>query len=169
MAIGELPRLFRFAFPAEKRHRFVASSWGPSGAAWLRPRIEGKIEVLTSHRVHASSVREGRVRLELEGPGGRKEIQTDHVVAATGFKVDVDRMSILSAGLKSRIAREAQAPKLDPWFETSAPGLFMVGVASSPTFGPVMRFMFGAKHAAPLVTRRLKWRGRVRRFGLSGR
>jgi thioredoxin reductase len=162
LALSECPRLFRFAFPAEKRHRFVANSWGPTGADWLRPRLEGKVEVLTSHRVRGASVHEGRVRLSVEAPGGSKEIDTDHVIAATGFKVDLDRMGMLSPALKARLAREAQAPKLDAGFETSSPGLFMVGVASAPTFGPVMRFMFGAKHAAPLVTQRLKWRRRTR-------
>jgi cation diffusion facilitator CzcD-associated flavoprotein CzcO len=162
--IGEFPRLFRFAFSAEKRHRFVANSWGPTGADWLRPRLEGKVEVLTGVRVRKASAHDGRARITVEGPGGSKEIVADHVVAATGYKVDLDRMSVLSPQLKARIVREGPAPKLDAWFESSLPGLFMVGVASAPTFGPVMRFVFGAKHAAPLVTQRLKWRERVRRL-----
>jgi FAD-dependent urate hydroxylase len=163
LAVSELPRLFRLLFPAEKRHRFVASSWGPSGAYWLRARTEGKVELLASHRLRAADVQDGRVRLTVEGPGSPREILTDHVVAATGFKVDLDRMGILSPGLKAGLVREgACAPALDSSFETSSPGLFMVGVASAPTFGPVMRFMFGAKHAAPIVTRRLKWRYRAR-------
>ncbi len=158
LAVSELPRLFRFLFPYEKRHRFVASSWGPSGAYWLRGRTEGKVEVLLGHSLRAASLEEGQVRLAVEGPGGPKEIVTDHVIAATGFKVDLDRMPALSAGLKARLARDAAVPALDAGFETSSRGLFMVGVASAPTFGPVMRFMFGAKHAAPLVTQRLKQR-----------
>jgi thioredoxin reductase len=162
LAISELPRVFRYVFPAEKRHRFVASSWGPSGAYWLRERVEGDVEVLLSHQLRAASLHGARVRLNVEGPDGSRELLTDHVVAATGFKVDVDRMGILSPGLKAGLRREASAPALDSGFETSSPGLFMVGIASAPTFGPVMRFMFGAKHAAPIVTQRLKWRRRAR-------
>jgi hypothetical protein len=81
---------------------------------------------------------------------------TDHVVPGTGFKVDLDRVDYLDPELKKQIAREGKAPALDARFETSVPGLFIVGVASAPTFGPVMRFMFGAKHAGPILTRRLK-------------
>jgi thioredoxin reductase len=160
LAVSELPRLFRFLFPPEKRHRYVASSWGPSGAYWLRARTEGKVGVLLAHRLRAASVQNGQVRLTVEGPSGTKELLTDHVVAATGFKVDLERIGTLSPELKARVAREAAAPALDSGFETSSPGLFMVGVASAPIFGPVMRFMFGAKHAAPVVTQRLKWRPR---------
>jgi hypothetical protein len=58
--------------------------------------------------------------------------------------------------LKQSIAREGGAPVLDSRFETSVPGLFIVGIASAPTFGPVMRFMFGAKHVAPALTQRLR-------------
>jgi thioredoxin reductase len=164
VAVSELPRVFRSVFPAEKRHRFVASSWGPSGAYWLRARTEGNVEVLVNHRLRSASCEGQRVRLTVEGPEGPTALVTDHVIAATGFKVDLDRTSILSDSLKDRLACEGKAPALDSGFETSSPGLFIVGVASAPTFGPVMRFMFGAKHAAPVVTRRLKWRRLTRRW-----
>jgi FAD-dependent urate hydroxylase len=163
LAVSELPRVFRFLFPVEKRHRYVATRWGPSGAYWLRSRTEGKVEVVLGHNLRAGSVHDGHVRLTVEGAAGAKELLTDHVVAATGFKVDLDRVTTLSPALKARLAREAAVPALDSGFETSSPGLFMVGVASAPVFGPVMRFMFGAKHAAPIVTQRLKWRHRFRR------
>ncbi len=164
MAVSELPRVFRFLFPADRRHRFVASSWGPSGAYWLRARTEGTVDVLLEHRLRAASEEGGRVRLTVDSPDGAKVLLTDHVIAATGFKVDLDQMSILSDGLKARLAREGKAPLLDSSFETSSPGLFVVGVASSPTFGPVMRFMFGAKHAAPIVARRVMRRHQARRW-----
>lgn len=164
LSLSELPRVFRYAFPAEKRHRFVATSWGPTGAAWLRPRLEGKVEVLMGHQVRRATVEGGRVCLSVEGPGTTTEIVTDHVIAGTGYSTDLDRMTVLSPALRARLAREGRVPRLDPWFETSSPGLFMVGLISAPSFGPVMRFMYGAKHAAPIVARRLMWRHRMRRL-----
>jgi hypothetical protein len=63
----------------------------------------------------------------------------------------------LEASLARAINREAAGlPALDPHYETSVPGLFVVGVASAPVFGPIMRFMYGAKHVAPVLTRRLR-------------
>lgn len=156
LAISELPRLFRWLFPAGKRHRFVAGSFGPAGAWWLRERFEGRVDVLLSSRVLSATDAGGRIRLAVEGPDGVREILTDHVIAGTGFKVDIDRLDYLDPALRARIAREGDAPALDARFETSVPGLYIVGAASAPTFGPVMRFMFGAKHVAPVLARRMK-------------
>ncbi|MFP3560290.1 NAD(P)/FAD-dependent oxidoreductase, partial [Paraburkholderia sp. SIMBA_049] len=36
-------------------------------------------------------------------------------------------------------------------FETRVRGLYVIGPASAQSFGPVMRFVYGAKHAAPHV------------------
>jgi hypothetical protein len=96
-----------------------------------------------------------RARLILNGAHGVEIIDTDAVIAGTGFKADIDRLTLLSASLRAEIAREGCAPKLSPGFETSVQNLHIVGILSAPTFGPVMRFMFGAKHAAPMVTRRI--------------
>jgi hypothetical protein len=96
--------------------------------------------------------------LHVEGPGGERQIVTDQVVAGTGFRVNVDRLDYLDPKLRAEIAREGkgEAPKLGAGFESSVPGLFIVGIAGAPVFGPVMRFMFGAKHAAPIVARKLR-------------
>ncbi len=49
----------------------------------------------------------------------------------------------------------AGTPVVDGDYETSAPGLFVAGPGVAPTFGPVMRFVYGADHAARTVGRRL--------------
>jgi FAD-dependent urate hydroxylase len=96
-----------------------------------------------------------RVRLILNGAHGVEIIDTDAVIAGSGFKADIDRLTLLRASLRAEIVREGCAPKLSPGFETLVQNLHIVGILSAPTFGPVMRFMFGAKHAAPMVTRRI--------------
>jgi thioredoxin reductase len=156
-AVSELPRAFRWMFAAERRHRHVALSYGPAGSYWLRDRVNGRVDVrLMSRVVHATAVN-GGVRLNIQGPDGAEEITTQHVIAATGFKVDVDRIDYLEPSLAQSIGREAGGiPALDAGFGTSVPGLYIVGVASAPVFGPIMRFMYGAKHVAPLVASRLK-------------
>ncbi len=155
LVISEFPRFFRWFFPTDKRHQIVATSWGPSGAWWLRERVEGQVDLLFRHRIRSAGAEGGHVRLIVEGPEGMKEVLTDHLIAATGFKINLDRLGYLDPALRKNIALEEYAPVLDASFETSVPGLFLVGAASAPTFGPVMRFMFGAKHAAPILARRL--------------
>jgi FAD-dependent urate hydroxylase len=157
VAVSELPRVFRWWFPPERRHWFVARSYGPSGSWWLRARLEGHVEVLLRSRVLSAKPAGERVQLEVETPAGMSVFETQHVVAATGFQVDIDRLEYLETSLVQSIAREGPGiPALDSGFETSVPGLFIVGAASAPVFGPIMRFMYGAKHAAPVLTRRLR-------------
>jgi thioredoxin reductase len=155
-SISELPRLFRH-FPPDKRHRFVAHSYGPGGAWWLRDRVGHQIELRLNCVVENATAENSHARMAVRGPDGQSDFVTDHVIAGTGFMVDVDRLEYLDAGLRRSIARErAGVPALTSHFETSMPGLFIVGVASSPVFGPIMRFMYGAKHVAPLLTRYIK-------------
>ena len=155
LAIAELPRLFRL-FPPEKRHPFVADAYGPGGSWWLRDRVDGRIEIKLETHVAAASQADAGVRLLLTSPAGTSEVVTDHVIAATGFKVDIERLDYLDPELKRSIEREAGGiPALSSTFESSVPGLYFVGVTSAPVFGPIMRFMYGAKHAAHLVTKGL--------------
>lgn len=157
LAVAELPRVFRRVFPPEKRHRYVAGSFGPGGAWWLRERVDGRIEYSLQSRVVQASVHDNRVHLQIKTPQGTTERVTDRVIAATGYRVDIDRLDYLSSDLKQAIQREAGGiPELSASFETSVPGLYFVGITSAPVFGPVMRFMFGAKHAAPIVQRALR-------------
>ena len=53
----------------------------------------------------------------------------------------------------------AGTPVVDRDYQTSSPGLFVVGPGVAPTFGPVMRFVYGADHAARTVGRRLAGTG----------
>lgn len=162
VAVSELPRTFRWLFAPEKRHRFVAGSYGASGSWWLRDRVEGRMEIQLGSSIEAASVADGRVLLRVRGagkarPGETREIITDHVICATGYRVDIGRLNYLEAGLRDDIRTEtAGVPALSSSFETSMPGLYIVGVTSAPVFGPIMRFMYGAKHAAPIVARALR-------------
>jgi cation diffusion facilitator CzcD-associated flavoprotein CzcO len=157
VAVSELPRTFRRLFAPQKRHRFVAGSYGASGSWWLRDRIENRIEIQLGVQAEAASVADGRVRLRLRGPAGTSEVITDHVIAATGYRVDIGRLDYLDPELAGSIRREAGGiPALSASFETSVPGLYIVGVTSAPVFGPIMRFMYGAKHAAPIVAGALR-------------
>jgi thioredoxin reductase len=155
-AVSELPRVFRWYFPAAKRHRFVRGSYGPSGAWWLRDRVDGRVETWLDTEIESAAAVDGAVRLRVRRAGTPHEVRTDHLIAATGFEIDIDRLEYLEPALRSGIAREsAGIPALSSNFESSIPGLFMVGVASSPVFGPIMRFMYGAKHVAPILARSL--------------
>ena len=156
LALSEFPGAFRMCFSSEKRHSFVARSYRSSCSWWLRHRLENNVEVHLKSTVEKATVSDGRLEVVEQGPQGRCKFTTDHIIAGTGFKVDIDRLDYLDPALRQSIVREGQGiPSLSPQFETSVPGLFMVGAASSPVFGPIMRFMYGAKHVGPILSRRL--------------
>jgi hypothetical protein len=151
---SEMPRVFRH-FPVSRRHNIVATKWGPAGTAWLVNRLVDKVQLLTGRSILSAEAVNDRVRLIVAGPHGTETIDTDTVIAGTGFKADIDKLAFLSEKLRSGIVREERALKLTASFETSIPNLFVVGILSAPTFGPVMRFMFGAKHPAAIVSSRI--------------
>ena len=48
-----------------------------------------------------------------------------------------------------------QTPKLSPYFETSVPNLFAVGVSAANNFGPLLRFAYGAGYASRRLSQHL--------------
>ncbi|MDX6339080.1 MAG: FAD-dependent urate hydroxylase [Streptosporangiaceae bacterium] len=149
------PSAFRH-LPEASRVRRARTALGPAGATWLRGRVEGEFPVLTGHALDwAVSGPEG-VRLGLVcSSGARTEVAADHVIAATGYRPDLSRLTFLDEDLRARVQTVARTPIVDRDYQTSAPGLYVVGPGVAPTFGPVMRFVYGADHAARTVGRRL--------------
>jgi hypothetical protein len=80
-------------------------------------------------------------------------MSVDHVIAATGYKVNLQRLKFLSNGTCSRIKTVIGAPALSSTFESTVPGLYFVGLAAANSFGPVMRFAYGADFAARVVAK----------------
>jgi FAD-dependent urate hydroxylase len=149
------PGLFRH-LPESTRVRRARTALGPAGASWLRERVEGKIPLLTGCALDWAKAEGNGVHLGLvTGSGERSELAADHVIAATGYRPDILRMSFLDQSLASRLRTVANSPAVGRDYESSVPGLFVVGPAVAPTFGPVMRFVYGADHAAGTVGRRL--------------
>jgi len=95
------------------------------------------------------------VRLRLATAEGVKEIDTDHVIAATGYRADLGRLAFVAPELRHAVRTLGDAPVLSSGFESSAPGLYFVGNAAAVSFGPLMRFMFGADFAAKRVSKSL--------------
>jgi hypothetical protein len=141
--------------PSASRTRMVRVALGPAGAWWLKSRVVGRFPLETRTTVRAARAAGDRVRLELAGPSGERQLEADHVLAGTGYRIDVDRLGFLDPALAARIRRVGRAPLLNAGFESTVPGLFVVGLAAAPSFGPAMRFVYGAEFTAGRVVRRL--------------
>jgi hypothetical protein len=138
--------------PEGLRMRLLHSVLGPSGAWWLRHRVEELFPVLCSRTVRSAGVEDGTVHLEVVDTDGHGEVlRVDHLLLATGYRVDVDRLGLLAPELRREVRTFGGAPRLSPGFESSVPGLFFTGLAAAPTFGPVLRFVAGTGLAARRV------------------
>jgi cation diffusion facilitator CzcD-associated flavoprotein CzcO len=155
------PGLFHY-LPQSTRVAKVKTALGPAGAWWLKDRVVGRLPILLGHHICGAEARGGRVRLQVRDQNERpQELLTDHVIAATGYRFEIDRLPFLSQSLKSQLRRDQQSPRLSPNFESSVPGLYFAGLASAVSFGPAMRFLAGADYTARRISRHIALARRV--------
>ncbi len=158
--LNEAPGLIH-GLPSALRRRVNETSLRPTAITWLRERIR--------HIPMHGGQRIGRVRrsangvvLELDGANRH----FDHVLLATGYRFSVDRVTLLAPRLRQRVAQREGLPVLDARFESSVAGLHFLGAAAVGSFGPLLRFIAGARFAARRVTqaaardRRAAWPSR---------
>ena len=140
--------------PEGLRVEAVRRVLGPAGGAFIRDKVEGKVPTLVGYSLDAARIEDGKVRLALiDGSGEKREVTVDHVIAATGYKVNLQKLKFLSDDTRSRIKTVLGSPALSSAFESSVGGLYFVGLAAANSFGPVMRFAFGADFTARTVTK----------------
>jgi thioredoxin reductase len=129
---------------------------GPAPGWFIKNRIAGKVPFHLGTAITRASVLNGRVKLELTDTAGlTKTIEVDHVIAATGYQVDLERLDFLSPVVRQKIRLTGKAPALSANFESSVPGLYFVGVAAANTFGPLLRFAYGSAFVATRLARHL--------------
>jgi thioredoxin reductase len=142
--------------PQRLRLAVVRTHLGPSGGWFIKDKVIGRVPLVLGYAPERAELRKGCVCLSLRGlDGTQREIEAEHIIAATGYKVDLGRLKFLSADIRSSLKTEENTPMLSATFESSAPGLYFVGVAAANSFGPVMRFSFGAGFTARHLTERL--------------
>ncbi|TYB48974.1 NAD(P)-binding domain-containing protein [Actinomadura chibensis] len=149
---AERPGLVRY-LPERTRQRIVRETLPPAGAWWLRDRLDDRVRVSTGRYLAKVAEDGGGVALTtIDRTGGRLVTEAEHVIAATGFVPDVDRLDLLSPELRAEVTTRFRAPVLSRDFESSVPGLYFAGLAAAPTFGPVMRFVHGSGFAARRIS-----------------
>ena len=149
------PLLFR-KMSASSRLDKVRRTLGPAPGWFVKDQVVGKVPLHLGVNITEASVQNGHISLELtDGAGTRQELEVEHVIAATGYRVDLKRLAFLSPTLRERIRSVDNAPELSANFESSVPGLYFVGTSAANTFGPLMRFAYGSRFAARRVAAHL--------------
>ncbi|MFE0458492.1 FAD-dependent oxidoreductase [Kitasatospora sp. NPDC058965] len=155
LAFAQGPAAFRY-LPERTRTHFVRTVLGPSGAWWLRERVAGRFPQLTGYQPTAGWAEDGQVRLELRavdgGTGVPRSVAADHLICATGYRIDLRRLELLSPSLRALLLRDGPVPRLRAGFESAVPGLYFAGLSAAPSFGPVLRFVCGTGFAARRIS-----------------
>lgn len=154
LAFCNLPFLIHH-FPTSFRVRAAKRILGPASGWFMKKRF-APVPTLLGQTVQSAWVSDAGVNLEIIGCDGvKRSLVTEHVIAATGYKANLNSLPFLSHDIRSRLNTIENAPVLSSNFESSMPGLYFVGAAATISFGPVMRFAVGSKFAARCVSRHL--------------
>jgi hypothetical protein len=147
-----MPSLFRW-IPSKSRMDIVKSHLGPAGGWFMKDRL-ARVPVWLGWRIQRARASNSKIQLDFVGPdGGTRQVSTEHVIAATGFRVDLSKLTFLGSEIKMGLKSVGSAPSLSPYFQSSVPGLYFVGATSANTFGPVMRFAAGAEYTSQRIAR----------------
>lgn len=158
-ACSNAPRLFR-RMPAPMRLRATRRHLGPAPGWFMRGRLKATTHLRQT--VESAEAYGGGVLLTARSEDGwTLQIAADHVIAGTGYRPDLRRLPFLETSLRNEIAAIEHTPHLSDHFETSVPGLYVMGPLAANAFGPLMRFMVGAEYAAPRLAAHLA-RARVK-------
>jgi hypothetical protein len=150
----DAPLLFH-AMPQEFRFKVVRRHLGPAPGWFVRDKVHGHIPTHLGVELRSAEVKGSKVRLSLTGNNGSTELEADHVIGGTGYRVALERLRFLDDSLRRQIRAAEDTPVLNRFFESSVPGLYFVGVASANSFGPLTRFAYGAMYTSRRLSRHL--------------
>jgi len=143
------PRVFRHS-PRGLQNFLTAKAVRPGGATWLGPRL-APVTITTGCTItSAETTPGGLIRLKLSD--GTQRL-VDHLLLATGYRVDVSRYKFLAPELRSALRTREGYPALKVGFESSVRGLHFLGTPAAGTFGPLCRFVAGTRYMGGEITR----------------
>ncbi|HEV2456002.1 MAG TPA: NAD(P)-binding domain-containing protein, partial [Verrucomicrobiae bacterium] len=149
------PWLFRL-MPEKFRLEKVRTTLGPRPGWFVKKDIEGKVPLHTGLSIKEVRVENGKVKLDVTSETGAPQtFGADHLIAGTGYRVDLRRLPFLDSDFLKQIRSVEYTPILSSNFESSLRGLYFVGTSAANTFGPVLRFAVGAKFTARRLSRHL--------------
>ena len=122
---------------------------------WLEPRLKDERISVWPHTELENCSENDNGELEIALTNGATFI-VDHIVLATGYKVEISKVPLLAAGnILKQLETRNGFPVLDDHFETSVPGLFITSMPATQDFGPFFGFTISVRTAAKLICGRV--------------
>jgi len=142
--------------PQRFRLDAVRRTLGPAPGWFIKDEVVGKVPFNLGVHITKAKIQNGRASLDLTDATSKHEtVMADHVIAATGYKVNLQKVTFLHSKTLGAIRCVEQTPVLSSNFESTVPGLYFVGTAAANSFGPLMRFAFGARFTARRLSKHL--------------
>ena len=132
-----MPRLFQ-RLPRWFQDRTAYRAIRPAGAGWLKPRLK-EVTITLGRRVAAAKVAGSRLLLKLDD--GTERL-VDHVLLATGFRVDVSKYPFLAQSLEKRQRLPMAIQCSRKVWRVQSPG-YISRQTGGMEFWPLARFCFG--------------------------
>jgi thioredoxin reductase len=152
---ADAPMWFHY-LPERTRVESVRTQFGPAGGWFAKEKVVDRIPLHLGYTLKQARVQQDKLHLQIRSTdGAEREVIAEHLIAATGYRVDLERLQFLSPEIRSKIKSLDNTPVLSSNFESTVPGLYFVGIAAANSFGPVMRFAYGAGFAAKRLTHAL--------------
>ncbi len=122
---------------------------------WLVKRIS-KDTITTHPHTHVTQCKDLSSRELQITLSDNATLMIDHVVMATGYKMDITRIPLLANGnLVDQISTKNGFPILDEGFQSSVPNLYFTGFPAAQDFGPFFGFTSAVRTSALVIGSRL--------------
>jgi thioredoxin reductase len=120
---------------------------------WLADRISKDSIYLHPHE-HVTECRElpsGELKISL---ANNQIILIDHIILATGYKMDILRVPMLTNGnLANELHVQNGYPVLDETFQSNIPNLYFTGFPAAQDFGPFFGFTAAVRASSKVIGR----------------
>lgn len=144
--------------PGGVRAWWLARSLRPAVDDHLKDRLQ-TVKLTFGRSVRQARCGDADVTLDLDDGTQRR---VDHVILATGFRIDPARLSMLDPTLVRQIRTFNGYPRLNRFMESTARGLYFAGAAAAMTFGTDMWFVHGSPLVGSRISRSIAARGGAR-------
>lgn len=154
--IGQHPTWFR-ELNSEDKEKYRYKLWAEGRLKvepWLDERVHHSNVYLhpQTQVVKAELTSDDLIKIELSNG---EIIEADHIITATGYKVETSQIPFLNPNLLSALQCSNGFPNLDSHFQSTIPGLFFTSFMAGQDFGPFFGFTIGVRTAAQLIGQQL--------------
>ncbi len=154
--IGAHPRWFRELSP-EGKEEYRYRLWAEGRLKlepWLNARVHHDNVTLHPHTQLVSTEVTPQHSLKIQLSSG-EQIEVDHVITATGYKVETSQLPFLHPDLLASLQCNNGFPCLDAHFQSNIPGLYFTSFMAGQDFGPFFGFTIAVRTSAKLISQSL--------------